>query len=116
MANPLWHWELMVSDVDKAREFYSKVFDWEIDDVHFPNYPLIKTGETPGGAFFAKPKQVPECALNTYFHVEDIESTLTRAMVLGATVVTPKTPIPGIGFWAVFADPDGIPIGLIQPA
>jgi predicted enzyme related to lactoylglutathione lyase len=115
MPNPLFHWELMVSDVSKAREFYTKVFDWEIDDVHFPNYPLIKTGETPGGAFLPKPTQVPNCALNTYFHVQDIESTLTRAMVLGATVITPRTPIPGIGYWAVFADPDGIPIGLIQP-
>ena len=36
-------------------------------------------------------------------------------MVLGATVLSPKTPIPGIGFWAMFADPDGIPIGLLQP-
>jgi uncharacterized protein len=115
MANPLWHWELMVSDLEKAKEFYGKVFDWEIDDKNFPNYPLVKTGDTPGGALFPKPSQVQKCALHTYFHVEDIEETLTRATVLGARVVTPRTPIPGIGYWAMFADPDGIEIGLLQP-
>lgn len=115
MANPLFHWELMVGDVPKAIDFYTKVFDWEVDQDSFPNYPLIKTGDTPGGAFMAKPASAPVCALNTYFHVQDIESTLTRAMVLGATLVTPKTAIPGVGFWAMFADPDGIPIGLLQP-
>lgn len=115
MANPLFHWELMVSDVAQTKEFYEKVFDWEVDDMSFPNYPLIKTGDTPGGAILAKPKAVAQPALNIYFHTDDIESTLTRAMVLGATVLAPKTLILGIGFWAMFADPDGIPIGLLQP-
>jgi predicted enzyme related to lactoylglutathione lyase len=115
MANPLFHWELMVNDVAKAKEFYSNVFDWEIDQEHFPHYPLIKTGEAPGGAMMVKPSFVASPALNVYFHVRDIESTLTRALVLGATVVAPKTPIIGIGFWAMFADPDGIVVGLIQP-
>jgi predicted enzyme related to lactoylglutathione lyase len=115
MANPLFHWELMVGDVDQAKDFYAKVFDWEVDELSFPNYPLIKTGGTPGGAILAKPQGVAASALNVYFHTDDIESTLARAMVLGATVLAPKTPIPGIGFWAMFADPDGIPIGLLQP-
>jgi predicted enzyme related to lactoylglutathione lyase len=115
MPNPLFHWELMVNDVPKAIEFYSKVFDWEIDEKSVPTYPLIKTGNTPGGAFFGKPSRVPECALNTYFYVEDIEETLTRAQALGATILAPKTPIIGLGYWAMFADPDGIHIGLLQP-
>jgi len=115
MPNPLFHWELMVSDVPKAIDFYSKVFDWEFDEKSFPAYPLIKTGDTPGGAVMAKPSHSPAPALNIYFHVQDIESTLTRALVQGATVIAPRTPILGIGFWAMFADPDGIVIGLIQP-
>ncbi|OFW59197.1 MAG: hypothetical protein A2133_00375 [Actinobacteria bacterium RBG_16_64_13] len=115
MANPLFHWELMVSDVPKAIDFYSKVFDWEFDQDTFPSYPLIKTGDTPGGALMAKPVSTLVCALNSYFHVQDVESTLTRAMVMGATVIAPKTPIPGVGFWAMFAGPDGIPVGLLQP-
>ncbi len=115
MANPLFHWELMVGDVDQAKAFYAKVFDWEVDDQNFPTYPLIKTGDTPGGAFMAKPSGVAQPAFNVYFHTDDIESTLTRIKVLGGKIIAPKTPIPGMGFWAMFADLDGIPIGLLQP-
>ena len=64
MANPLFHWELMVNDVDQAKDFYQKVFDWEVDDEHFPNYPLIKTGDSPGGAFMAKPQRVGQPSFN----------------------------------------------------
>jgi len=42
MGNPLGHWELLVNDVAKAREFYSSVFDWEFDESSFPGYVLIK--------------------------------------------------------------------------
>jgi len=115
MANPLFHWELMVSDLAQSKDFYSKVFDWEVDDENFPDYPLIKTGQTPGGAFMPKPQGVDRPALNVYFHTDDIQNTLTRAEVLGATIIAPKTPIIGIGYWAMFADPDGILIGLLQP-
>lgn len=114
MGNPLFHWELMVNDVDKTIDFYSRVFDWEIDREHFPGYPLIKTGDNPGGGILKKPDSVPDCALNVYFHAEDIEADVSRAMVSGAGMISPKTVIPGIGFFAVFADPDGIPIGVMQ--
>jgi uncharacterized protein len=114
MGNPVFHWELMVTDVDRTIDFYSKVFDWEFDREHFPDYPLIKTGSSPGGAIMKKPERVPSAALTTYFHVEDMESTLTRVTVAGGNVAAPKTPITGMGYWAMFTDPDGIRIGIMQ--
>jgi uncharacterized protein len=114
MGNPLFHWELMVEDVDRTIDFYSKVFDWEFDKEHFPNYPLIKTGMNPGGGVFPKPSSAPMPAVNIYFHTEDIEQTLTRAQVEGATIISPKTPIPGIGYFGMFADPEGLVIGVMQ--
>ena len=114
MGNPLFHWELMVKDVDQAIDFYSKVFDWEFDKKNFPDYPLIKTGGNPGGGLLRKPEQVPVSSLNSYFHVEDIDATLARAIALGGRVLAPKMAIPGIGFWALFADPDDIPVGIMQ--
>jgi predicted enzyme related to lactoylglutathione lyase len=61
-----------------------------------------------------KPEAVPMCALNTYFGVDDIEVTLAKASAAGATLMAPKTEIQGIGYWAMFVDPDGIPIGIFQ--
>ena len=116
MGNPIVHWELMVSDVTRAKAFYSSIFDWEWDETAFPGYPIIRTGADPGGGMMAKPEMAPMCALNTYFQVQDVEATLAKAIEAGATVVAPKTEVPGVGHWAMFADPDGIPIGLLQPA
>jgi predicted enzyme related to lactoylglutathione lyase len=114
MGNPIVHWELMVGDMQKAKAFYTKVFDWTIDDSGMPGYGMISTGSDPGGGMMAKPEMAPAPSLNTYFAVEDIEATLAKATAAGATLLVPKTPVPGVGSWAMFADPDGIPIGIFQ--
>jgi predicted enzyme related to lactoylglutathione lyase len=114
MGNPISHWELMVGDLAKGKEFYSSIFDWEFDETAFPGYSMIKTGTDPGGGMMAKPDMAPASALNTYFQVDDVEVTLAKATAAGATVIAPKTAIPGVGYWAMFADPDGIPIGILQ--
>ena len=114
MGNPISHWELMVNDVAKSITFYSIVFDWEFDVDSHPDYPLISTGKEPGGGVFAKPAQAPMCSLNTYFDVEDVDATLAKATAAGASVIAPKTAMPGGGHWAMFADPDGIPVGIMQ--
>jgi predicted enzyme related to lactoylglutathione lyase len=114
MGNPISHWELMVGDLAKGKEFYSSIFHWEFDETAFPGYSMIKTGTDPGGGMMAKPDMAPASALNTYFQVDDVEVTLAKATAAGATVIAPKTAIPGVGYWAMFADPDGIPIGILQ--
>ena len=114
MGNPIVHWELMVSDPEKAKAFYSAIFDWEFDGTDFPGYWLIKTGSDPGGGLMAKPEMAPTSALNTYFGVADVDATVTKAVAAGATLLVPKTEIPGMGYWAMIADPDGIPVGLFQ--
>jgi uncharacterized protein len=63
---------------------------------------------------WVKPDMAPAYALNTYFGVDDVEQTLARAVTAGATMLIPPTPIEGVGEWAMFADPDGIPIGLFR--
>ena len=49
-----------------------------------------------------------------YILSEDIEATLAKAAELGATIVTEKSQIPGIGYYALFDDPDGNLIGLFS--
>ena len=42
-----------------------------------------------------------------YIHSDDIEADLKQVEELGGTVVTPKTDIPGTGWYGVFKDPTG---------
>ncbi len=114
MANPLIHWELMVSDPERAKAFYARVFGWTFTPAG-PEYTLIQTGTDPGGGMMRRPPNVPMSALNCYFRVADLDRTLRDAVEAGARVIVPRTEIPDIGWFAMFLDPDQIPIGVLQP-
>jgi predicted enzyme related to lactoylglutathione lyase len=116
MGNPLCHFEFMVSDLDKAKEFYGKVFDWEFKVDRSMDYVMIDTGAEPGGGMMKKPDQTPHFALGEYFLVDDIEDTLAKAEAAGGKLGVPKMEISGMGWWAMFFDPDGIPVGIFQNA
>lgn len=113
MTNPLCHWELAVSDVANARQFYSKVFGWQFEPMG-PDYTMIVPGSGPRGGLMAKPPKAPSPALNTYFLVPDAAATLRAAEEAGGTVIVPKTEISGVGWFAMFLDPDRIPIGILE--
>ena len=116
MPNPLCHFELMTEDPEKCKAFYGAVFDWKFDDASMPGYTLINTGTEPTGGVFPKPAEAPGVCLSAYFQVDDIDATLAKATEGGGTVLVPKTPIPNVGHFAMFADPEGIPVGIMQPS
>jgi predicted enzyme related to lactoylglutathione lyase len=113
MPNPLVHWELMVSDVEKAKTFYKRVFDWTFTPSG-PEYTLIQCGAEPGGGMMQRPPNVGMSALNSYFRVADLDRTLRDAVEAGATVIVPRMEVPTVGWFAMFLDPDQIPIGVMQ--
>lgn len=114
MGNPLVHFEFMVSDVDRAKEFYGKVFDWKFEIDKSMDYVMIDTGKEPGGGMMKKPDQAPQFALTQYFLVEDIEETLDKVEKAGGRRGIPKMEVPEMGWWAMFFDPDGIPVMIYQ--
>ena len=116
MGNPLVHFEFMVSDVAKSQEFYGKIFDWEFKADEAMDYTMVNTGAEPGGGIMKKPDQAPMFAMTQYFHVDDIDETLKKAEAAGAAPGVPRMEIPNIGWWAMFMDPDGIPVMIFQPA
>ena len=117
MPNPLCHFELMTADPEKCKAFYGAVFDWQFDDQSMPDYTLVDAGAEPSGGVFPKPEGVPGVCLNVYFQVQDIDAVLEAAVAHGATVLVPKTEIASnIGHFAMIADPEGIPIGIMRPA
>lgn len=115
MANPICHWDLMVDDLERSKAFYQRVFAWRFDDASFSGYTLIQTGAAPGGGMMLRPPDVPMACLNSYFQVDSADGTLRQVVEAGGRVLMPKTEIPGVGWVAMFADPDGIPIGLLEP-
>lgn len=115
MPSPLCHFELMSANPVKAKAFYGSVFGWEFDEKSMPGYTIIQTGQDPPGGLFPSPAASSGACMNAYFKVADIDQTLGRAEKGGAKVLVPKSPIPGLGYFAMFADPEGIAIGLMEP-
>ena len=115
MGNPIIHWEFVVPNADKARAFYRKIFDWRFDDKAFPGYTIIDTGADPSGALTTAPHAAPMAGLNTYFEVSNLKATLHNVVELGGKILVPPTDIPSVGAYAMFADPVGVAVGILQP-
>lgn len=115
MAHPVVHWEIAAKNYDKAASFYGQLFGWKIDKNNPMNYGMVDTGSKEGinGGIMAASGDIPNY-LTIYVQVDDLDATLAQAARLGAQTVVPPTPIPGIGAFAMFHDPEGNLIGLFK--
>lgn len=113
MPHPVVHWEIGAKDASKMKEFYAKLFDWPIDATN-PEYGMVGVqGEGIGGGIMQTPAEAPPY-VTFYVSVDDLEAMLEKAGSLGANTVVPPTPIPGMGAFAMFADPEGHVIGIFK--
>lgn len=117
MANPFVHVELQTTDLKKARDFYSRLFDWKLEDAPVPGfgtYTMIGVGEgTGGGMMAAQSKEVPSHWL-AYVDVSDVASATRKAKELGAKVVVDSMPVADMGKFSIIEDPTGAHLGLWQ--
>ncbi len=114
MANPFCHVELNTTDVNKAKTFYTKLFDWKLEDVP-GDYTMIKVGEGTGGGLMKNPIPGAPSFWLSYVLVDDIEASTQKAKSLGATVMKDVTEVMGAGWLSIIADPTGAHLGLWKP-
>jgi predicted enzyme related to lactoylglutathione lyase len=115
MGNPFVHLDLSTSDPAAAKKFYGDVFDWNFNDIPEMNWTGIDVGEGVGGGL--GPKQNPDqpTAWTAYVGVDDVDATVAKAAAAGATIMMPRMEVPGMGWLAVFIDPQGASVGVWQP-
>ena len=114
-ANPIVHWELMGADGDAQKQFYSTIFDWEFESPEgFDGYHMTSAEATGiGGAVGQGNEHMPSYAA-IYVQVDDIEVSLGDIASNGGTTVVPRTEIPGSVTFALFTDPAGNMVGLVE--
>jgi predicted enzyme related to lactoylglutathione lyase len=114
MANPFVHIELMAADVAKAKSFYDKLFDWDLEDVQMPDmtYTMIKVGEGTGGGLFKNPMPGGSSVWVPYVNVDDLAAATAKAKSLGATVHKENVDVQGHGAFSIISDPTGAMLGL----
>lgn len=115
MGRPVVHWEIGAKDADTIRSFYSALFDWRIENAPGMDYGLVMTDSGSGidGGIMPVGAGVPPY-LTFYVHVDDLQAYLHRAEALGGKTVVPPTPIPGVGAFAMFMDPEQHAVGLFR--
>ena len=109
------HFEITASDPERVGAFYSDVFGWKINKWDGPqDYWLVATGEGVGidGAIMRRDEHMPP-VINT-LDVESVDDAIAKVEASGGKIVMPKAPIPGVGYFAYCADPEGNMFGIMQ--
>lgn len=109
--------ELMTSDVEAAKAFYTKLFNWNTEDMSMPGmiYTVIKAGGSEIGGIMAIPKEAQGMppAWGVYVTVDDVDEMAKNAGQLGAKLLVPPTDIPDVGRFCMIQDPQGAAISAI---
>ena len=117
MGNPFVHAELNTTDVEKAKKFYGKLFDWKLEDMPMPEgftYTMIGVGEGTGGGMVKQMGAGAPTNWMPYVGVSDIKASTKKARDLGAKVLKDVTEVPDMGWLSILTDPTGATIGLWQ--
>jgi uncharacterized protein len=110
------HFEIPADDPDRAKAFYSGLFEWSfadpipgLDGYHLFTTPVGQEGM--GGAIGKRGENAPG-QLRTYVHVDSVEASLQKVTELGGTIVEARAEVPGQGWYGVFRDTEGNEIAL----
>jgi predicted enzyme related to lactoylglutathione lyase len=116
MGAPVAFFEVISKDPDRIRDFYTELFGWTVADSGQPGYWVVDTGGGDGaiaGGIGAPQPREQSGRTTIYMRVDDLQASLDKAERLGGKTLVPPSPLPGgWGSFAVFADPDGQPVGL----
>lgn len=111
MAGQPSHFEIGVPDAKRARAFYSEVLDWTFHDLGSGYNAWIETPGARGGLH----DDDPECRMEIYFAVSDVEDAVARVRKAGGEADDPSPEQPGFGRFASCRDDQGVRFGLHQP-
>ncbi len=120
-ANSFVWYELMTTDAPAAAAFYQQVIGWKGVDAGMPDmaYTLLQVAGQSVAGLMALPADVvpgtPPCWTG-YVAVADVDAAAARISAAGGAVHRAPEDIPGVGRFAVVADPQGAVLCLFKGA
>lgn len=115
----VWY-ELLTTDTEAAKAFYSGVMGWNTRETAAAGgaFTLFSAGDTPVAALMKLPEEAKRLGAGAhwsgYVGVDDVDACVARVQELGGKVYVPPTEIPQVSRFAVVADPQMAPIGVIK--
>jgi predicted enzyme related to lactoylglutathione lyase len=106
--------ELMTTDVESAKKFYTELLGWKTEDMPMANldnmnYTVINVEDDQVAGIMPMPPDAGEMppAWGIYITVKDVDATGTRAKELGGKIMVEPQDIPEVGRFCVIQDPQG---------
>jgi hypothetical protein len=118
MGNPFVHFEVIGKDAKALQSFYRQAFDWEVGEPMegLNNYATAQPhGHVGIDGGIGGGMEGYGGHVTFYVAVPNLEEALAKIHALGGTTVMPPDAIPAGARIALFADPEGHVVGLVQP-
>jgi predicted enzyme related to lactoylglutathione lyase len=111
----IWY-ELLTPDADGAQAFYAPMLGWTFRDSGMPgvDYRMFAAGEADIGGLMQATDDMPSAWLG-YVAVDDVDAMAESVTKGGGAVHVPPTDIPGVGRFALVADPAGAIFYVMTP-
>ncbi len=110
--------ELLTNDVAAAKQFYSELFGWQMEDIACGgmDYTTVKANGDEIGGIMKTPAEAGEMPpmWGGYVTVEDVDASAEKAVKMGGDICVPVQDIPDTGRFCVIKDPQGAMLSLIS--
>jgi len=116
MSHTVVHFEIPADQPERAVEFYRELFGWKVEHMGGAmDYWLLQTVPSDAEGRPTEPgvngglmrRMMPGQTPVNYISVENVDEFARKAERLGAKVVVPKMPVPGMGWFAQLTDTEG---------
>ncbi len=114
MGNAVVHFEVGAAADGPLVAFYGELFGWGLQGLPGGGYTMIDTRGGSGINGGIGKSQTGEPWSAFYVETDDLQATLDKASSLGGATVMPVTGFGGAVTIAMFKDPDGLLVGLVQ--
>jgi predicted enzyme related to lactoylglutathione lyase len=109
------HFEIPTDDIERSKKFYNDLFGWNIekwpgaeDLPGGPEYLMITTMDDKGNKALTggmMKREMPEQqGITNYLDVKSVDAYSAKVAQLGGQVRMSKTPVPGLGYFAICTD------------
>ena len=121
--DPVVHFEIPADNLERAQEFYNRVFGWKMQPVAGLNYTIVRTAETDEAHMLKESgringgmmkRSVPIMRPVITIQVQEMERALQKVRSAGGKIVKEPLAVGTIGMSAYVQDSEGNIIGLWQ--
>ena len=113
--NFIWY-ELAAANTPAAEKFYAAVVGWTMQQFEgSQQYTVLGAGDgNVGGIGAVPPEAWASPGWSGYIGVDDVDAVAARVTKAGGAIVRAPDDIPGVGRFAVVADPQGVTFKLLR--